>query len=103
MFRRAKRGLVPGSLPPVPERMCVACRGRADQASLARFVVVDGAFRWDAARRHPGRGAYLHPACLGDARAGRALQRALGGAGSPGQLAPALAAAAASCAPGEPA
>ena len=58
MFRRAKRGLVPGSLPPVPERMCVACRGRADQASLARFVVVDGAFRWDAARRHPGRGAY---------------------------------------------
>ncbi len=80
----------------MPERTCVACRGRAEQSELCRFVLRSGDVHWDPARREPGRGAYLHPACLGDPRARRALPRALRApSGRSAPLQDALAAAAA--------
>nr|NLI50592.1 DUF448 domain-containing protein [Propionibacterium sp.] len=87
--RELRRG---STIPSVPERTCVACRGRAGQDELFRFVFASGEYRWDRTRRAPGRGAYLHASCLDDARARRALPRALRAAGSrPGQLEAALA------------
>lgn len=67
--------------------MCVACRGRAEKADLVRVVFAAGEYVVDAAQRLPGRGGYLHPACLGSVRGRRALPRAVrAGAGSPRQL-----------------
>ncbi|WP_347347958.1 YlxR family protein [Nigerium sp.] len=75
----------------MPERTCVGCRGKAEQADLVRIVVVDGRFAVDARRRLGGRGAYLHPGCVARARKTRAVQRALrAGAGEPAQLAEVL-------------
>ncbi|MCQ2001916.1 YlxR family protein [Arthrobacter zhaoxinii] len=54
----------------VPQRTCVGCRKRDDQAVLLRLVRVSmeggNAVRVDEDRRMPGRGAWLHPdtACL---------------------------------------
>lgn len=49
----------------VPIRTCVGCGERDAQAALLRVVVTAGALVPDAARRAPGRGAYLHrrPEC----------------------------------------
>ena len=63
----------------MPERTCVGCRGKAEQADLVRIVVVDGRFAVDARRRLGGRGAYLHPTpeCATGALKRRAFGRAL--------------------------
>lgn len=66
--------------------MCVACRQTAGQRELVRLVRrPDGAVVVDAAKRSPGRGAYVHadPACVELARKRRALERALRGAVPP--------------------
>ena len=63
-----------------PIRTCVACRAPAGKRDLIRLVrAEDGSVMVDAARRAPGRGAYLHadPACYQLARKRRALERAL--------------------------
>ncbi|MGI8596256.1 MAG: YlxR family protein [Thermoleophilaceae bacterium] len=39
----------------------MGCRQAALQEELLRLAVVDGAAVPDPERRHPGRGAYLHP------------------------------------------
>lgn len=64
--------------------MCIGCRGRAPQAELVRTVAVavdDGAVRVvaDAARRMPGRGAWVHPRseCVANAVRRQAFRRAL--------------------------
>jgi predicted RNA-binding protein YlxR (DUF448 family) len=41
-------------------RSCTGCNGRDEQSSLARFTIAGGRLIWDAERRLPGRGAYLH-------------------------------------------
>ncbi len=61
-----------------PQRTCIACRGRADQATLIRLVrrgdrVVDG-----TAPRLPGRGAYLHAGCFALAEQRQAIRRTFG-------------------------
>lgn len=70
-----------------PTRTCVGCRTRAPQSDLVRVVARPGQegsptgwIAWlDLSRRHPGRGAYLHPSltCLDLAERLRALPRAL--------------------------
>ncbi|MBA2730302.1 MAG: YlxR family protein [Euzebyaceae bacterium] len=49
-----------------PIRSCLACRRRADKATLLRLVAVDGTVTVDPAVAKPGRGAYLcdRSACL---------------------------------------
>ncbi len=60
-------------------RTCVGCRSVADQRELVRVVNQDGAAVVDRGHVLPGRGAWLHPhqTCLEQARARRALSRAL--------------------------
>jgi uncharacterized protein len=76
----------------VPQRTCVGCRGKAPRSVLMRIVAVragegspEGAAiaELDLRRRHPGRGAWLHPSpdCLDLALRRRALTRALRVAG----------------------
>ena len=80
---------VTGRLSPraIPERMCLGCRARAPVSDLLRVTVVevDGlcAALPDHHRRHPGRGASLHPVlvCLDLAERRRAFPRALRHAG----------------------
>jgi len=50
----------------VPQRTCVACRGKADRKSLIRFVLMDGDVVRDDRAVLPGRGAWIHddPNCL---------------------------------------
>ncbi|HET9256934.1 MAG TPA: YlxR family protein [Pseudonocardiaceae bacterium] len=62
-----------------PIRTCVGCRTRAAASGLLRVVAVDGAVVPDPRRRHPGRGAWLHPdtGCLRLAERRRAFSRAL--------------------------
>lgn len=62
----------------MPQRTCIGCRNVDDQAALRRLVrrgdlVVDGTHP-----RAPGRGAYVHPGCLGLAVRRKAITRALG-------------------------
>lgn len=62
-------------------RMCVACRTRRPQQELIRLTRHPaGGLRVDAARRAPGRGAYLcaDVRCLQQAAKRGALRRALG-------------------------
>ncbi|MFN2496123.1 MAG: YlxR family protein [Pseudonocardiaceae bacterium] len=76
--RRAER-------PAEPVRTCVGCRTRTAASGLLRVVVVvDGALVPDPRRRHPGRGAWLHPdlGCLRLAERRRAFSRALRFAGT---------------------
>lgn len=64
----------------MPVRTCVGCRQRADQTTLIRVVVVQGAFVVpDHDRSLPGRGAYLHPdaRCVAEAVRRKAFGRAL--------------------------
>jgi predicted RNA-binding protein YlxR (DUF448 family) len=66
-----------------PVRTCVGCRTKAVASGLLRVVAVDGALVPDPQRRHPGRGAWLHPdlGCLRLAERRRAFPRALRSAG----------------------
>lgn len=65
--------------PAEPVRTCVGCRTRAAASGLLRVVAVDGIVVPDPRRRHPGRGAWVHPdiGCLRLAERRRALPRAL--------------------------
>jgi uncharacterized protein len=67
-----------------PIRTCVGCRTRAAASGLLRVVAVDGALVPDPRRRHPGRGAWMHPdiGCLRLAERRRAFPRALRFAGA---------------------
>ncbi|MGH3753113.1 MAG: YlxR family protein [Pseudonocardiaceae bacterium] len=66
-----------------PVRTCVGCRTRAAASGLLRVVAVDGTLIPDPRRRHPGRGAWVHPVigCLRLAERRRAFPRALRCAG----------------------
>jgi uncharacterized protein len=69
--------------PAEPIRTCVGCRTRAAASGLLRVVAVDGIVVPDPRRRHPGRGAWVHPelGCLRLAERRRAFPRALRFAG----------------------
>ncbi|HEY2203592.1 MAG TPA: DUF448 domain-containing protein [Pseudonocardia sp.] len=69
-----------------PVRTCVGCRSRSLATGLLRVVAQSGVLTPDPARRHPGRGAWLHPdpECLHRAERRRAFPRALR---APGPLA----------------
>ena len=62
-----------------PERTCAACRGRESRDTLQRYVLVGGVPTLDAAKRLPGRGAWLHDndECRALAVKRRSLERAL--------------------------
>ncbi|WP_074437027.1 YlxR family protein [Tessaracoccus massiliensis] len=61
-----------------PQRTCIGCRAVDDQGSLIRLVR-QGDVVVDATNpRLPGRGAYLHPGCLGVAERRQAVRRAFG-------------------------
>ncbi len=62
-----------------PVRTCLGCRQRAPRSSLVRVVARDGRVAVDAAKRLPGRGAWVHPdpGCVGTAVRRNALGRAL--------------------------
>lgn len=45
----------------IPLRTCVLCREIISQRELWRVAVVAGRPALDVARRHQGRGAYIHP------------------------------------------
>ncbi|WP_255507012.1 YlxR family protein [Mycolicibacterium sp. 018/SC-01/001] len=77
-----------------PVRTCIGCRRRELAVDLLRVVAVEHgkgsgnharAVTVDAAKRLPGRGAWLHPdpGCLREAVRRRAFGRALRIAGSP--------------------
>jgi predicted RNA-binding protein YlxR (DUF448 family) len=70
--------------PAEPVRTCVGCRIRAVASGLLRVVAVDGTLVPDPRRRHPGRGAWVHPdiGCLRVAERRRAFPRALRTAGA---------------------
>jgi uncharacterized protein len=65
--------------PAEPIRTCVGCRTRAAATGLLRVVAVDETLVPDPRRRHPGRGAWMHPdiGCLRLAERRRAFPRAL--------------------------
>ncbi len=69
--------------PAEPIRTCVGCRTRAAASGLLRVVAVEGILVPDPRRRHPGRGAWLHPdlGCLRLAERRRAFPRALRASG----------------------
>ncbi|MGL4831909.1 MAG: YlxR family protein [Propionibacteriaceae bacterium] len=62
----------------VPERTCVACRGKGTPATLLRLVASGGHVVPDLEQRLPGRGAWLHPttSCLDLALRRRSITRA---------------------------
>ncbi|MGQ0719802.1 MAG: YlxR family protein [Pseudonocardiales bacterium] len=70
--------------PAEPIRTCVGCRTRAAASGLLRVVAVDETLVPDPRRRHPGRGAWMHPdiRCLRLAERRRAFPRALRCAGT---------------------
>ena len=65
--------------PAEPIRTCVGCRTTAAASGLLRVVAVDETLVPDPRRRHPGRGAWVHPdmECLRLAERRRAFPRAL--------------------------
>ncbi|MGH8967736.1 MAG: YlxR family protein, partial [Actinomycetes bacterium] len=67
-----------------PIRTCVGCRTKAAASGLLRVVAVDETLVPDPRRRHPGRGAWMHPdiGCLRLAERRRAFSRALRFAGT---------------------
>ena len=58
-------------------RMCIGCRARGSPDGLLRVVLESGVVVPDPQASRPGRGAWLHPACLEDAERRRAFTRAL--------------------------
>ncbi|MCA9678300.1 MAG: YlxR family protein [Kofleriaceae bacterium] len=55
-----------------PERTCVGCRKVAPQRELVRVCLDGSQIVVDEARRHPGRGAWVHPSrgCVHNAARG---------------------------------
>lgn len=72
-----------------PVRTCVGCRERAPVPGLLRFVATADGLAPDAARRAPGRGAWLHraPACWAAFARRRGLVRSLRTSVSPAERA----------------
>lgn len=70
-------------VPIAPQRTCVGCRKRADQADLLRVVASGTQVVPDSRVRQEGRGAYVHPRskCLDLAERRRAFPRALRASG----------------------
>ena len=60
-----------------PVRTCVGCRERTSPTDLLRVVLMDGDVVPDPRAHLPGRGAWLHPACLEIAERRKAFTRAL--------------------------
>ncbi len=61
-----------------PVRTCIGCGARREKAGLVRLVARDGRVEVDAAKRAPGRGAYVcDGACAQKAAHRRAFGRAL--------------------------
>lgn len=60
-----------------PIRTCIGCRERAYRGDLLRIVAVGSQVHPDPRANLSGRGAWLHPACLGAAERRRAFGRAL--------------------------
>jgi len=58
-------------------RTCIGCRERSAPAGLLRVVLRDGDVVPDPDAALPGRGAWLHPACLETAERRKAFTRAL--------------------------
>lgn len=60
-----------------PVRTCIGCGTRREKAGMVRLVARDGKVEVDAARRAPGRGAYVCDGrCARKARDRRAFPRA---------------------------
>ena len=68
-----------GTARPKRQRTCIACGAQGDKVGLLRIVrMADGAIRFDATGRIPGRGAYVcSRACFDAAAKGKKLARAL--------------------------
>ncbi len=60
-----------------PVRMCIGCRERSEPGHLLRVVAQAGSVIPDPTGHLPGRGAWLHVGCLGEAEKRRAFGRAL--------------------------
>ena len=58
-------------------RTCVGCRERTSPTDLLRVVLMDGDVVPDPRAHLPGRGAWMHPACLEIAERRKAFTRAL--------------------------
>lgn len=67
----------PVTAAPAPVRTCIGCRARAARTDLLRVVSVGGRITPDPRCRLPGRGAWVHPACVETAERRRAFGRAL--------------------------
>ncbi|HIE16806.1 MAG TPA: YlxR family protein [Dehalococcoidia bacterium] len=63
----------------IPERSCVACRGKRPKRALVRLVCSGGAVKVDLNGRKVGRGAYLCPLreCWESGLKGNRLEHAL--------------------------
>jgi predicted RNA-binding protein YlxR (DUF448 family) len=70
-----------GEGPTAPVRTCIGCRERCSRGDLLRVVARDGVVQPDPQAHLAGRGAWLHPGCLGVAQRRRAFARALRQAG----------------------
>lgn len=72
----------------VPVRTCVGCRRRGEQEDVVRLALEGSQVVLDAARRKPGRGAWLHPrrSCFEAAISKRAFNRAFRGQVDVGHL-----------------
>lgn len=77
----------------VPQRTCIGCRKKDDQAALMRLALDSGdgmnAVLVDESRRMSGRGAWLHPdaACFATAVKRRAFGRAFRAQADPSAVA----------------
>ncbi len=58
-------------------RTCIGCRLRTPRSNLLRVVAREGQVIADPRAIHPGRGAWLHVACLEEAERRKAFARAL--------------------------
>lgn len=74
-----------------PQRTCIGCRVTEGKSGLVRLAWVDGVgVAVDPEQRLPGRGCYLHPACVETALRRGAVGRALRRVVDRGQLADAI-------------
>lgn len=60
----------------IPQRSCIACRGRENWTDLIRTVLIDDVVKVDEDHRMQGRGAWLHRSCYEIAIERRAFNRA---------------------------
>ncbi len=64
-----------------PLRMCMVCRERKEKQDLIRISCPKGGIPViDREEKNPGRGAYVCPACVGQAQKRRVLERAFSAA-----------------------